>query len=221
MPPRRRISPNGANGREDWLAAGERSRERPWAYEELLFGSAEERVRAKELQQVVNEIEAERHELARLHEELDAHLGRTATLDRRLEELTTSGVKTISDASSRPTLPHARDDGNDGSRAHPYDARSRLLAHCEGFDVDSPEGPVGFVESVRLVSRIDRPDMLEVRGGRFGRQPIMVAIEQVEEIRPEEQLVVLQSMPPAPASDLLDGLGDRLRRALHFDHTAP
>jgi hypothetical protein len=221
MPPRRRSSPNGANGREDWLATGERSRERPWVYEELLFGSAEERARAKALQQVVNEIEAERQELARLHEELDAHLGRAATLDRRLEELTTSGETTIPDASSRPTLPHARENGGDGSRAHPYDARSRLLARCEGFDVDSPEGPVGFVEGVRFVSRIDRPDMLEVRCGKFGRQLILVAIEQVEEIRLQERLVVLGSMPPVPARDLLDDLGDRLRRALHFDHTVP
>jgi hypothetical protein len=221
MPPRRRSSPNGANGREDWLAVAEPSRERPWAYEELLFGSAEERARAKELREVVREIESERRELARLHEELDAHLDRTSTLDRRLEELTSASDPTISDASSRPTLPHARDDDGDSPRGHPYDARSRLLAHCEGFDVDSPEGPVGFVESVRFVSRIDRPDMLAVRAGRFGRQLIMVTIEQVEEIRPDEQLVVLQSIPPAPANDLLDGLGDRLRRALHFDHATP
>lgn len=221
MPPTRRSSPNGANGREDWLAASEGSRERPWAYEELLFGSPEERARAKELQRVVHEIEAERQELAQLHEELDAHLGRAATLDRRLEELTTSGEATISDASSRLTLPHTREDGHDGSRGHPFDARSRLLAHCEGFDVDSPEGPVGFVEGVRFVSRIDRPDVLEVRGGRFGRQLMLVAIEEVEEIRLQERLVVLRSMPPVPAKDLLDDLGDRLRRTLHFDHTAP
>jgi hypothetical protein len=218
MPPTRRSSTNGAKAKEDWLAASERTRERPWAYEELLFGSAEERARAKELQRVLHEIETERQELARLHEEIDAHLGRTATLDRRLEELTTSGDTTISSAASRPTLPHAREEGDNGSRVYAYDARSRVLARCEGFDVESPEGPVGFVEGVRFVSRIDRPDMLEVRGGRLGRQLILVPIEQVEEIRLDEELVVLHSMPPVPARDLLDDLGDRLRRALHFDH---
>ena len=212
MPPRRRNSPNGANGREDWLAADGHGRARPWAYEELLLGSPEDRARARELELVASEIEAERLELTRLHQELDARLGRIATLDRKFDALT--GRDGSTDA-ARPTLPRTRDE--DGSRSRPYDARSRLLAHCEGFDVESPDGLVGFVEGVRFVSRIDRPDLLEVRGGRFGRQLVLVPIEHVEEIRLPERLVVLRSTP-APTRDLLDDLGDRLRHALHLDH---
>ena len=212
MPPRRRrTSRSGADGREDWLAAGESRRQRSWAYEELLFGSAD----AKELAQVVHEIEAERQELARLYEKLDAHLERVAMLDRRLEDLTMSGDTSTSAVASRPTLPHAQESGDDG---RPYDPQARLLARCEGFDVVSPDGPVGFVEGVRFVTRIDRPDVLEVRGGRFGRRLILVPVEQVDEIRPDEQLVVLHSMPPVPARDLLDDLGGRLLRAMHVDH---
>jgi len=220
MPPKRRSSPDGANGSEDWLAAGEHGRRRAWAYEEILLGSGEERARAAELERVVDEIEDERRELARLHGELDAHLARVALLDRRLEELTTPSDTARTPAKSRRTLPHAPEDLDDRQEHRPYDRRSRLLAHCEGFDVDSPAGPVGFIEGMRFMTRIDRPDVLEVRGGRFGRQLILVSVEDVDEIRLPEQVVLLRS-EPALSKDLLDDLGERLRHALHLDHTAP
>jgi hypothetical protein len=235
-----RSSPEGANGREDWLAADEWSRLRPWAYEEILFGSPEERARSRELVAVVGELEAERVELAALHEELDLHLTRIAELERRLEGLKGNGsVRETAEtdetpaplppARARPTLPHPRsgslddDGGGDGvsvrwAGATP-DRRSRLLARCDGFDVEAPEGPVGFVEGLRFGSRIDCPDLLEVRGGRFGRQLLLVPIEEVDEIRLADRCVVLRSAPVL-ATDLLDDLGERLRRVLHFDHTA-
>src|SRR5574340_543944 len=80
MPLRRRSSPHGANGREDWLAADADGRQRPWAYEELLFGTREERARARELAAVVDELEAERRALEGLHETLDARLARITAL---------------------------------------------------------------------------------------------------------------------------------------------
>src|SRR5262249_9928289 len=219
MAPRRRSSPDGANGRQDWLADGEHGRTRAWAYEEILFGSDEERARAKELERVVDEIEVERRELARLHEELDAHLGRVALRDRRLEELTTPSDSAPRAAPLRRTLPSAPEDLDDCGEDRPYDRRSRLLAHCEGFDVDSPVGPVGFVEGVRFVTRIDCPDVLEVRGGRFGRQLILVPVEDVEEILLPERVVLLRTTPDL-SKDLLDDLGERVRHALHLDRTA-
>jgi hypothetical protein len=216
MPPRRRRSPDETDGREDWLGADEPGRARPWAYEELLLGSAAERARVSELSRVESELETEHLEVTRLHEALDVHLAQIAKLDQMLEEL--KGGTTSRDASPRRTLPYTESEsGNGGS--HFYDARSRLLAHCEGFGVDSPDGPIGFVEGVRFVSRIDRPDLLEVRGGRFGRQHLLVPIEHVEEIRLSERLVVLRSAP-VPERDALDDLGDRLRHALHLDHAA-
>ena len=57
MPLEGRSSPEGANGREDWLAAAEWGRLRPWAYEEILFGTREERARTAELAAVVGELE--------------------------------------------------------------------------------------------------------------------------------------------------------------------
>ena len=233
MPHARRSSPEGANGREDWLAADEWGRLRPWAYEEILFGSPEERVRAQELATVVAELETERVELAALHETLDLHLVRIVDLERRLGELTgtasTDAEQTPPPSPprrERPTLPHPRSTSLDGERPGSIDGngaapdrRSRLLARCEGFDVDAPGGPVGFVEGLRFGSRIDCPDVLEVRGGRFGRQLLLVPIDEVDEIHLADRCLVLRTTPVL-ASDLLDDLGGRLRRVLRFEHTA-
>jgi len=216
MPLRKRRSPEGANGNESWLGASGHRRGRPWAYEELLLGSPEDRERARELGAVVTELEAERAELSRLHNELDAHLTRIAQLDRRLQELTAKRERPEPQPKRRPTLPHTRG-GGPGAESS-VDRRGDLLARCEGFDVESPLGLVGFVEGLRFSSRIDRPDLLEVRGGRFGRQLLLVPTEQVGEIRLADRCIVLRSSPVFE-TDLLDDLGDRLRRALHFDHT--
>jgi hypothetical protein len=219
MPLRERNSPEGANGNENWLGSDEPGRSRPWAYEELLFGSTLDRGQARELGAVVGELETERLELARLHEELDTHLVRIARLDRRLKELTT-GVEHDEPRPSPTPLPHTRGAPADEEDVRAsLDQRSYSLARCEGFEVDSPLGPVGVVEGLRFISRIDRPDLLEVRGGRFGRQLLLVPIEQVEDVRPGERCVVLRSAPTL-TSDLLDDLVDRVRRALHFEHTA-
>ena len=246
MPYARRSSPEGANGREDWLAADEWGRLRPWAYEELLFGSPEQRATTQELAAIVSELDGERVELAALHETLDLHLARIAVRERRLADL--SGVGSAGEADeapvptpapapapptparARPTLPHPRpasideDSGDEGATIGWADAtpdrRSHLLARCDGFDVEAPGGPVGFVEGLRFGSRIDCPDVLEVRGGRFGRQLLLVPIEEVDEIRVADRCVVLRTAP-ALATDLFDDLGERLRRVLHFDHAAP
>jgi hypothetical protein len=219
MPLRRRSSPNGAIGRDDWLAASEDGRGRPWAYKELLFGSPEDRERHHEIGLVVEELESERFELAGLHDELDAHLEQIALLERRLQELTRPDEPSETRVASRPTLPHTLTDETPGVRSH--DRCSYLLTRCEGFDVESPAGPVGFVDGLRFASRIDRPDVLEVRGGRFGRQLLLVPTEQVDEIRLADRRIVLRTAP-LPVTDLLDDLGDRLRRALrHFDGAPP
>jgi hypothetical protein len=244
MPLDERSSPEGVNGREDWLAADEWSRLRPWAYEEILFGTREQRARTQELAEVIGALEAERVELAALHESLDVHLARIAELESKLREL--RGLEAIrevdeSDRSSgppppatrpparpRPTLPHPWPGALDGEVSHvaqngngaTNDRREDLLTRCEGFDVEAPEGLVGFVEGLRFGSRIDCPDLLEVRGGRFGRQLLLVPVGDVDEIRLDDHCVVLRSAPML-ATDLLDDLGDRLRRVFHVDHTAP
>jgi hypothetical protein len=108
--------------------------------------------------------------------------------------------------------------GRDDSRATSAE-RSYSLARCEGFEVDSPTGLVGFVEGLRFISRIDQPDLLEVRGGRLGRQLLLIPIEQVEEVRTAEERVLLRNVP-TPTGDLLAEFVNRFRRALHVDQAA-
>ena len=92
------------------------------------------------------------------------------------------------------------------------------LARCEGFEVDSPEGVVGYVEGLRFESRIDEPDLLEVRGGRFGRELVLIPVEAVEEVSLEEERIVVRSVPRGlqdsnPSSELVRVF----RRALHHE----
>jgi hypothetical protein len=212
---RKRNSPEGAAGSDHWLRLSP-SRARPWAYEELLFGSSRDRAQTRELSALVRELESERGALAELHRELDRHVARIEGLEGRLEELTPAVERdTFRSASSRTQLrlptTHAED----------VDFRSSVvqtaysLARSEGFRVDSPTGPVGLVEGVRFVSRIDEPDLLEIRGGRFGRELLLIPIEEVAEVRQDEGRIIIRTAPD-PSGDLLHEVGDRLRRALHL-----
>jgi hypothetical protein len=216
MSRRKRNSPEGVDEKQHWLGSTGPIRTRRWVYEELLFGSPHGRERAA----VVEELHTERGELARLYHELDEHFARIASLEKRLEELTPATERDAPRPVASRTLPRARavTGDEDDSRASPAE-RSYSLARCEGFEVDSPTGLVGFVEGLRFVSRIDQPDLLEVRGGRFGRQLVLIPVEQVEEVRRSEERVVVRSAP-AVTGDLLADLVDRFRRALHVDHAA-
>jgi hypothetical protein len=220
MAPRKRSSPQEVVGKERWLQSDEPTRSRPWAYEELLFGSSDDREQTRELGAVAEELGKERAELARLYQELDKHLMRISSLEKRLQELTPATERDEPRPISSRTLPHTRvaPTSKDDSRASAAE-RSYALARCEGFEVDSPTGIVGFVEGLRFVSRIDQPDLLEVRGGRFGRQPLLIPIEEVEEVRVTEQRVLVRSTP-TPTGDLLAVLMNRFRRALHVDQAA-
>jgi hypothetical protein len=220
VPPRKRNSPQGVDEKEHWLQSDEGIRLRPWVYEELLFGPSREREQTRELGAIVEELESERVGLARLYQELDEHFARIASLEKRLKKLTPTAERDEPRPVSSRAGPHTRAvrADKDDSRAS-LAQRSYSLARCEGFEVDSPTGPVGFVEGLRFISRIDQPDLLEVRGGRFGRQHLLIPIEQVEEVRVTEERVVVHSAPTL-TGDLLGALVDRLRRALHFDQAA-
>ena len=220
MPPRKRSSPEGANSKEHWLRSEDPARWRPWVYEELLFGSSRDRTRTRELGALLEELASERVQLARLHRELDEHLARIDRLQAQLNELAPAPEQ----GEPRPVLAK----GFPGTRAPPPDEgdshaslaeRSYSLARCEGFQVEGPTGPVGFVEGLRFVSRIDQPDLLAVRGGRFGRQLLLIPTDQVDEVRLDEESVVIRSAPNL-SGDLLGDLVDSVRGALHFDHAA-
>lgn len=219
MPSRKRSSPQGRSERGPWLPSDERARSRPWAYEELLFGPSDDREQIRELGALVEELDNERGELARLYQGLDAHLSRISSLESRLRELTPAEGDDPGSA-QLSKLPRTRaapaDTGDSGAISAEL---SYALARCEGFEVDAPTGQLGFVEGLRFLSRIDQPDLLEVRGGRFGRQLLLIPVEQVEEVRVAEELVIVRSAL-TPAGDLLAELADRFRRALHVDPAA-
>jgi hypothetical protein len=218
MPPPRHNPADDEQGL--WVRPGSSSRGRPWAYEELLLGSEAERDRAHEIDEVVDDLRRAHDELAVLYRALDQHMAQIESLERRLSELSPAVEP---EAARRPprTFPHTRtgagpDDEPGQWQVHP----AASLARCEGFQVDSPAGPVGVVEGLRFVTRIDRPDLLEVRGGRFGRQLLVIPVDQVEEVRVGDELVLLRSAPEQN-EDMLAELVERVRGALHLDHATP
>jgi hypothetical protein len=76
--------------------------------------------------------------------------------------------------------------------AHRRFDRDYWLSHADGFAVDAARGRVGVVEEVRFGSRIDRPDFLVVRAGRFGRRRLLVPVEDVEQVRPRAKKLQLR-----------------------------
>jgi len=87
--------------------------------------------------------------------------------------------------------------------------RDYWLHRSEGFRVDSPDGRVGFVKELRFGSSMDRPDALAVRAGLFGRLLLIVPVEQVKAILPQERRIVLRASPRPTAIERLRALRGR------------
>jgi len=195
--------------REDWLGHGHPARARPWAFEEQLLAP----LRAGETEAclvLAAELADELAELSRMEVELRERALRVARLQQRLdafERPTRHGLSTDAEAS-----------GGDRAGRKTADLcpsrtsleRDYWLCRCEGFEVESPTGRTGVVEGVRFLSRVDQPDLLEVRAGLFGRQLLLVPAEEVEGIFATEERLVLRSTP----SPRRDHLTDALRRRL-------
>jgi hypothetical protein len=211
----KRSSPQGADRAEQWLGADHAPRSRPWAYHELLFESETAAESARELRSLADDLAVDLAELKRMQNELHDQVVRIAQLEGRIQTLLRS---TEAGAAARPDgrAPDAemRSFPSDGSRSRVTRERGRSLARCEGFQVESSTGTVGFVEGLRFASRIDVPDLLEVRGGRFGRELMLIPIEAVEEISPEEERLVVRGLPRVH-DDYAHELVSRLRRVLH------
>ncbi len=86
------------------------------------------------------------------------------------------------------------------------------LCRSEGFRVDSPEGRFGHVEAVMFRVRPDEPDALVVRTGVLGRRLVIVPIENVADVLPRRERIVLSRVPDTDTGDLLTELRARLRR---------
>ena len=215
---RRKASRRAEKRAEQWLGPGTAARERRWAYEELLLGSNGDGEQASELTALAADLAVDLADLKRLQNELYDQVVRIAGLEGRIRALQqgapvdpeseepTEEVRAAIDVRSLPSDPTL-----------PQSQRPRhSLARCEGFEVASPEGIVGYVEGLRFHSRIDEPDLLEVRGGRFGRELVLVPVEAIEDVQAEEERIVVRSVPRAvgdgePTSELVRVF----RRALH------
>ncbi len=199
---------------ERWLGREEPRRSRRWAYEELLF--SEDATAAKEeLRSLATDLARDLAELRRMQNQLLDQVVRIAELEGRVETLMQAGRSLPNEPTDhRADESQVRSFPSDPIRSGAGLERGSALARCEGFQVDSPQGTVGFVEGLRFGSRIDRPDLLEVRGGRFGRQLLLIPIEAVDEISVPEERVLLR-IATRPADDPLHELVGRLRDALH------
>jgi hypothetical protein len=71
--------------------------------------------------------------------------------------------------------------------------RDYWLGRCAGFTVEADGRPCGRVEWVRYGSRVDRPDALVVRRGRLRRRLFVVRADDVLEIDPWLERVVVRS----------------------------
>ena len=87
------------------------------------------------------------------------------------------------------------------------------LHRSEGFRVDSPDGRVGFVSELRFGTSMARPDALAVRAGLFGRLLLIVPVEQVAEVLPQERQIVLRASPRPTAVERLRNLRGRGRES--------
>lgn len=214
----KRSTSRRADSAGHWLGSEQGGRERPWAYEELLFAPDEDGAQAGELDAVAADLAVELAALKRMQGELYDQVVRVAGLEGRIEALRHiapevaaaatepgqwEGAAELRSLPSDPSLPRA--------------IASPSLARCEGFQVESRDGVLGYVEGLRFVSRIDEPDLLEVRGGRFGRELVLIPVEAVEEVLVDEERLVVRGIPAGVEGDQPGELVRVLRRALHHE----
>ena len=205
-------SPQGVERSEQWLGSGPVARSRRWAYADLLLG---DRPHADELNALAADLAADLADLRRLQNEVYDQVVRVAALEGRIQALMhppadAPAETALESREEIPTLP-SFPSSSSAEESRDHDA---LLVRCEGFEVDSPVGIVGVVEGLRFDSRIDVPDFLEVRGGRLGRELLLVPVEAVQEIWPDDERVLVRGVSPTQ-TDIPHELVDRLRKALH------
>jgi uncharacterized coiled-coil protein SlyX len=202
--PRARERSSSGESEREWLGSGALPRSRPWALEEELLGAGSSIARARLLERLEADLVEEESELARAAEQLQRQAARLAELRARLAAATRP-------ARERP--PAAESPGDAGGERATRRVAGGLdyrLCRCEGFEVETPTRRVGVVDGLRYHSRIDRPDALEVRAGPFGRQLLLIPVEEVDRVLFEEGRLILRSAPRMRHEHLLELLS-RLR----------
>ena len=82
---------------------------------------------------------------------------------------------------------------NDPTRSS-YD-RGYWLRRCEGFLVETPTKRIGRVTGMRFGETTNEPAVLEVRAGLFGRTRLLISVDDITEIDPEQGLITLADLP--------------------------
>ena len=78
------------------------------------------------------------------------------------------------------------------------------VARCQGFGVVSPDGRIGTVEEVRYgpSRRWDSPTELAIQAGRRGKLRLIVPVEDIAAVVPDDRVVVLSSSPHVVSTEL-------------------
>jgi len=87
--------------------------------------------------------------------------------------------------------------GNDPTRSS-YD-RGYWLRRCEGFLVETQTKRIGRVTGIRYGETTNEPEVLEVRAGFLGRTRLLISVDDVVDIDPEQGRLALDD-PPRPLS---------------------
>jgi hypothetical protein len=78
----------------------------------------------------------------------------------------------------------------------PLSHRDYWLCRCQEFRVEAANRCVGRVAELRYRSRVDRPDALAIRAGRFGRRLLVVPVGEIVDIDPAGRRISLRAAPP-------------------------
>jgi hypothetical protein len=88
------------------------------------------------------------------------------------------------------------------------DDRDHWLSRCDQFAVYAGERLLGTVDGIRYESRADRPDLIEVRGGAFGRRVFVLPVDEIEAVLPDEEAILVNEACSGTTA------GERLRTRL-------
>jgi hypothetical protein len=66
---------------------------------------------------------------------------------------------------------------------------------CEGFLVETPTRRIGRVVGIRSGVSQDEPEAIAVRAGRFGLRVVLISVNEVEQVLPEERRIVVRDPP--------------------------
>ena len=74
------------------------------------------------------------------------------------------------------------------------------LHRCHGFLVETATKRIGRISGIRFGDNPNRPAVLEIRVGLFGRTHLLVSVDDIDQIHPEQRRLILTD-PPRPLSE--------------------